>query len=135
MSPPLAESPTWNGISAVFTQCQFRLNLRKIRRNRRRKKSPEGTMKKYIIEREIPSIGRLEGNQLREGADQSNQALRQLGPDIQWIQSFVTADKMFCVYLAEDEAIIQRHAEISGFVASSITEIGRTIDPTTGSRH
>ena len=91
-------------------------------------------MKKYIIERDIPSIGRLEGEQLREGADQSNQALRQLGPDIQWVQSFVAADKMFCVYLAEDEAIIQRHAELSGFVASRITEIGKTIDPTTGSR-
>lgn len=92
-------------------------------------------MKKYIIERDIPSIGRLEGEQLREGADQSNQALRQLGPDIQWVQSFVAADKMFCVYLAEDEAIIQRHAALSGFVASKITEIGKTIDPTTAERH
>jgi Protein of unknown function (DUF4242) len=91
-------------------------------------------MKKYIIERDIPSIGKLEGEQLREGANQSNQALRQIGPDIQWIQSYVTADKMFCVYLAETEELIQRHAELSGFVATKITEIGKTIDPTTADR-
>ena len=89
-------------------------------------------MKKYIIEREIPKVGTLEGEQLREAAAKSNQVLNQLGPDIQWSESFVTADKMFCVYLAKDEAIIRQHAELSGFPATKVTEIGKIIDPTTG---
>jgi len=66
-----------------------------------------------MIEREIPKVGTLEGKQLQEAAAKSNEVLRQLGPDIQRSESFLTADKMFCVYLAKDEAIIQRHAELS----------------------
>jgi methionine synthase I (cobalamin-dependent) len=88
-------------------------------------------MKKYLIEREIPKVGTLERNQLREAAAKSNQVLHQLGPDIQWVESFVAADKMFCVYLAKNEAIIHKHAQISGFPATTVTEIGKTIDPTT----
>ena len=89
-------------------------------------------MKKYLIEREIPRVGTLEREQLRQAASKSNSVLRQLGPDIQWVESFVAADKMFCVYLAEDEKLIHRHAEVSGFPATTVTEISRTIDPTTG---
>lgn len=88
-------------------------------------------MKKYMIEREIPKVGSLERKQLQEAAAKSNQVLRQLGPDIQWSESFLTADKMFCVYLAKDEALIRRHADLSGFPATKITEIGQMIDPTT----
>ena len=88
-------------------------------------------MKKYMIEREIPKVGSLEREQLQEAAAKSNQVLRQLGPDIQWSESFLTADKMFCVYLAKDEALIRRHAALSGFPATKITEIGQMIDPTT----
>src|SRR5579883_2541137 len=88
-------------------------------------------MKKYIIERDIPKVGTLEREQLKQAACTSNQALRQLGPDIQWLESFVAADKTFCVYLAKDEAIIRKHAEISGFPATRITEISKTIDPST----
>ena len=88
-------------------------------------------MKKYVIEREIPKVGTLQGQQLREAAGKSNQVLAQLGPDIQWQESYITADKMFCVYLAENEAVIQKHAELSGFPASKVTEISKTIDPTT----
>jgi hypothetical protein len=88
-------------------------------------------MKKYLIEREIPKVGTLEREQLREAAARSNQVLRQLGPDIQWVESFVTADKTFCVYLADDEALIHQHALVSGFPASTVTEISKTIDPTT----
>jgi hypothetical protein len=88
-------------------------------------------MKKYLIEREIPKVGTLEQDQLREAAGKSNHALRQLGPNIQWVESYVTADKTFCVYLAEDESIIHRHAELSGFPATKVTEIGNIIDPTT----
>jgi len=88
-------------------------------------------MKKYIIERQIPKVGTLEREQLREAAAKSNQALHQLGPDIQWLESFVAADKTFCVYLAKDETIIHRHAELSGFPATKVTEISKTIDPST----
>ncbi len=72
-------------------------------------------MKRFVIEREIPQVGSLEREQLREAAKTSNRALRELGPDIQWIESFVAADKTFCIYLAKDEEVIRRHAEISGF--------------------
>ena len=89
-------------------------------------------MKKYMIEREIPKIGALKEEQLKQAAAKSNEVLSELGPEIQWQESFLTADKMFCVYLAEDETIIRKHAAISGFPAAKITEIGKTIDPTTG---
>jgi hypothetical protein len=91
----------------------------------------EDAMKKYMIEREIPKIGSLEREQLQQGAAKSNQVLRQLGPDIQWLESFVTANKMYCMYLAKDEELIRRHADLSGFPATRVTEIGVTIDPTT----
>src|SRR5271165_3773499 len=89
------------------------------------------TLRKFIIERDIPQVGSLEREQLRGAAAKSNDVLRQLGPDIQWLESFVAASKTFCVYLAKDESIIQRHAEISGFPASKITEVRKMIDPTT----
>jgi hypothetical protein len=91
-------------------------------------------MKRYMIEREIPKIGSLQRAQLQEGAARSNQVLRQLGPDIQWLESYVTADKMYCMYLATNEALIHRHAELSGFPATKVTEIGRMIDPTTATQ-
>src|SRR4051812_31930887 len=94
-------------------------------------RSQENTMKRYVIEREIPQVGTLEGEQLRQAAANSNKALAQLGPDIQWVESYVTADKTFCIYIAKDEAIIHKHAELSGFPASKVTEIGKTIDPST----
>jgi Nickel responsive protein SCO4226-like len=88
-------------------------------------------MNRYVIEREIPTVGTFERQQLREAAAKSNSALAQLGPDIQWVESFVAENKTFCVYLAKNEAIIRKHAEISGFPATKITEIKRMIDPTT----
>jgi len=88
-------------------------------------------MKKYVIEREIPKVGSLTPRQVREAAGKSNDVLAQLGADIQWQESYITADKMFCVYLAKNEEIIRRHAELSGFPATRVTEIGRVIDPTT----
>jgi enamine deaminase RidA (YjgF/YER057c/UK114 family) len=88
-------------------------------------------MKKYMIERDIPKVGSLGPEQVRQAAAKSNQALETLGSDIQWIESFVTADKTFCLYMAKDEAIIRRHAELSGFPATKVTEIGGVIDPTT----
>ena len=88
-------------------------------------------MKRYVIERNIPKVGTLEREQLREAAQKSNEVLRQLGSDIQWVHSYVTEDKLFCVYLAKDESLIQRHAELSGFPASKVNEIKRIIDPAT----
>lgn len=90
-------------------------------------------MHKYIIERDIPQVGTFERDQLREAAKTSNSALAKLGVDIQWVESFVAADRTFCVYLAKDEALIRRHAELSGFPATRITMIGKMIDPTTAS--
>lgn len=89
------------------------------------------TLRRFIIERDIPKVGTFEREQLRSAAAKSNDVLKQLGPDIQWIESFVADDKTFCVYLARDEAIIRKHAEISGFPATKITEVKKTIDPTT----
>ena len=89
-------------------------------------------MKKYVIEREIPKVGSLNSQQVREAAGKSNSVLAGLGPDIQWKESYITADKMFCVYLAKDEEIVQKHAELSGFPATKVTEICCVIDPTTG---
>ena len=88
-------------------------------------------LRKFIIERDIPKVGSLEREELKGAAATSNDVLRQLGPDIQWLESFVADDKTFCVYLAKDEAIIRKHAEISGFPASKITEVRKMIDPTT----
>jgi len=88
-------------------------------------------LRKFIIERDIPKVGTLEREQLRAAAAKSNEVLRQLGPDIQWVESYVADDKTFCVYLAENEGLIQKHAEISGFPATKITAIRSMIDPTT----
>ena len=91
-------------------------------------------LRRFIIERAIPKVGTLEREQLRQAAAKSNEALKLLGPDIQWVESYVAEDRTFCVYLAANEAIIQKHAEISGFPATKITEVKRTIDPTTAGR-
>jgi hypothetical protein len=97
------------------------------------RRSWEDTMalRRFVIERDIPKVGTLERDQLRGAAAKSNEALHQLGPDIQWVESYVADNKTFCVYLAKDEAIIRKHAEISGFPATKITEVKKMIDPTT----
>lgn len=88
-------------------------------------------LKRFVIERDIPDVGSLEGKDLSGAAAKSNAALAELAPKVQWVESYVADNKTFCVYLAEDEEAIRRHAEISGFPASKITPIIRTIDPTT----
>lgn len=88
-------------------------------------------LRKFIIERDIPKVGTFAREQLKGAAAKSNEVLRELGPDIQWLESYVADNKTFCVYLARDEGIIRRHAEISGFPATEITEIRKMIDPTT----
>ena len=89
------------------------------------------TVKRFVIEREMPAVGTLEREQMRAAAEKSNSVLRELGPDIQWMESHVTQDKIYCVYLAKDAALIRKHAEMSGFPANRISEVKRTIDPTT----
>jgi hypothetical protein len=88
-------------------------------------------MRRYVIEREIPDVGSFEREQLRGAAAKSNEVLAELAPDIQWQHSYVAGDRTFCIYLAKDEEVIRRHAEISGFPATRIYEIGKMIDPTT----
>lgn len=88
-------------------------------------------MKRYVIERDIPGVQQLQGQPLREAATTSNEALARLQGQVQWVQSFVVADKTFCVYLAESEAAVHEHARLSGFPASKVSEVHRVIDPMT----
>lgn len=88
-------------------------------------------MRKFVIEREIPGIGGSSSDQFCEAARTSNGALAEIGSGIQWVHSYVAADKTFCIYLAEDEERIREHARISGFPANKITEVLTIIDPTT----
>jgi Nickel responsive protein SCO4226-like len=91
----------------------------------------ECIMPKYLIEREIPGAGDLLAEDLQGIAQTSCGVLRSMGPQIQWIQSYVTDDKITCVYIAPDEATIRQHAEQGGFPANKVSRIGSVIDPTT----
>ena len=88
-------------------------------------------MKRFVIERNIPAVGELDADQLRGAAQKSNAVLNSLGTAIQWQHSYRSQDKLYCVYLATDAALIRQHAELSGFPASRISEIDTIIDPTT----
>jgi hypothetical protein len=92
----------------------------------------EAPMKAYIIERELPGVGAMTGEELKGAARTSNSALAELAPRVQWQHSYVAGDKTFCVYLAEDEQMIHEHARLSGFPATKITPLTGRIDPTTG---
>jgi hypothetical protein len=125
----LAESPTYDGISAIYNASRKERNFFPERLSA---KNEEIVMRKFVIERDIPKVGSLEREQLKAASAKSNDALRQVGAGIQWQESYVAADKTFCIYLAENEDLIRKHAEISGFPASKITEIKTMIDPCTG---
>lgn len=88
-------------------------------------------MPKYVIEREIPGAGQLSQSELQEVAQTSSNVLRSLGPQIQWVQSYVTGDKIYCIYIAPNEEMIREHAKQGGFPANRISEIKSVIDPTT----
>lgn len=88
-------------------------------------------MPKFLIERDIPGAGKLTADQLQAISQKSCAVLRNLGPDIQWVQSYVTGDKIYCVYIAPDENTIRKHAALGGFPASRISRIVTTLDPTT----
>jgi len=88
-------------------------------------------MPKYVIEREIPGAGNMSVQDLQAVSQKSCSVLQNLGPQIQWVQSYVTGDKIYCIYIAPSEDMIRTHAQQGGFPANRISEIKTTIDPTT----
>ena len=88
-------------------------------------------MPKFVIEREIPGAGTLSSSELQGISQKSCGVLRQLGPQVQWVHSYVTDDKIYCVYIAPDEAAVRTHVEMGGFPATLISDIRSVIDPTT----
>ena len=90
-------------------------------------------MHKYLIERTVPGAGQMDAATLAGIADASNRVLRDLGPDIQWVHSYVADDTITCVYLAENEELIREHGRCGGFPVDSVTEVREIIDPTTAS--
>jgi hypothetical protein len=88
-------------------------------------------MPKFVIEREIAGAGKLSDGELREISQKSCGVLSKMGPQIQWLQSFVTDDKIYCVYIAPDEAAVREHARQGGFPANRVSTVRRIIDPTT----
>ncbi|HMG06359.1 MAG TPA: DUF4242 domain-containing protein [Chthoniobacterales bacterium] len=88
-------------------------------------------MPKYVIERDIPEAGKLSAEQLQAISQKSCGVLKQLGPQIQWVQSYVTDDKIYCVYIAPNEEMVREHAQQGGFPANRISQIKQVIDPTT----
>ncbi|MCC5810590.1 MAG: DUF4242 domain-containing protein [Ectothiorhodospiraceae bacterium] len=91
-------------------------------------------MLRYVIERDIPGIGGLSPEEYCAGAQRSKDALDAIGTRIQWVQSFVTGDKIYCVYLADNEGLIHEHAERSGFPANRVEQVRTVMDPTTAAR-
>jgi cell division inhibitor SulA len=88
-------------------------------------------MPKYVIEREIPGAGRLSAKELQAISQRSCGVLKQLGPQIQWVESYVTDDRVCCVYIAPNEKMVREHAQQGGFPANRISEVRSVIDPTT----
>jgi hypothetical protein len=87
---------------------------------------------KYVIEREVPGVGQLSAEEIQAISQQSNKVIAELGPEIRWLTSYVTDDKIYCVYVAPDEDILEEHARCGGFPATSISKVARVIDPSTG---
>ena len=88
-------------------------------------------MPKYVIEREIPGAGQLSAQELHDISQKSCDVLRQMGPPINWVQSFVTDDKIYCIYIAPNEDAVREHAQKGGFPANRISQVRSVIDPTT----
>jgi hypothetical protein len=88
-------------------------------------------MPKYVIEREIPGVGKLSDQELQGISQTSCGVLRRMGPEIQWVESFVTGDKIYCIYIAPNEEMVREHARQGGFPANRVSEVISIIDPTT----
>lgn len=86
------------------------------------------TLQRFIIERHVPAVGTLDREQLRAAVAKSREVMRALGPDVQWEHSYVTDDRTFCVYLASDEALVRKHAEMAGLPVTRITRVNTIID-------
>ena len=107
-----------------------------LKTGRHRKAIRVGTLKlcimpRYVIEREIPGAGKLTAEQLKGISQTSCGVLSNMGPKIQWVQSYVTGDKIYCVYIAPNEEMVREHAKQGGFPANSVSEVATIIDPTT----
>lgn len=89
-------------------------------------------MNRYVIERDVPGVGSLSQEEVRGVAQTSNEALYELGPDVQWVQSLITADRIYCHYLAENEEIVRKHAMKAGLPANKVSEVKRVVDPMSG---
>ena len=89
-------------------------------------------MPKYVIERDLPGAGKLSSEELHDISHKSNKVISDLGPEIRWLHSYVTDDKIYCVYVAPDEDILYEHARCGGFPANKVSLVSATIDPATG---
>jgi hypothetical protein len=107
----------------VQNECSFGINFNpKLRRT---------SMPKYVIEREIPGAGQIGAADMQGIAQKSCSVLSELGPQVQWVESYVTEDKIYCIYIAPNEEMVLEHARKGGFPANSVAEVKRMIDPTT----
>ena len=88
-------------------------------------------MPKYVIERDLPGAGKLSEDELRSISQKSNKIISELGPELRWLTSYVTEDKLYCVYVAPDQDIIEEHARCGGFPVDKITKVSAVIDPST----
>jgi hypothetical protein len=95
------------------------------------KKGQDKDMPKYVIERDIPGIGNATDEEVLAISQKSRSVLNRLGPTIQWLHSYVTADKIYCVYIAPNQTMVREHAEQGGFPANRVSEVKSVIDPTT----
>ena len=126
-----------NSVIRRYTRATWRLNLLPCHDLATRQLPHQGltvrivAMPKYVIERNIPNAGSLSPEQLQAISQKSCGVLRAMGPQIQWVQSYVTDDKIYCVYLAPDQQAVREHAERGGFPADRISEVRTIIDPTT----
>jgi hypothetical protein len=118
---------TRQGQTQFHSACEHTLSLAHHFENGK----TEVSMPKYVIEREVPGAGALNAQQLKDISQTSCSVLRKLGYEIQWIQSFVTGDKIYCIYRAPNDELIKEHAQLGGFPANVISQISTTIDPTT----
>ena len=128
----LIKKPSLLLIVVLFTSMAVRAQTTTVKDSS--SKSNPTKMKTYLIERDIPNAGKLTPDQLKAISQKSCSVLQHMGPQIQWIQSYVTGDKIFCVYKAENEDLIREHAKEGGFPANVITEVSTTISPATATQ-
>jgi hypothetical protein len=119
------------GLHSLFTRALQRGAVT-IFETRPRETKGNPAMNRYLIERDIPNVGRLTRAQLKDLAATSNSVLYRLGGKVQWVHSYIAADKTFCIYLAESELLVREHSRLAGFPVTKITKVPTVIDPMTG---